>query len=53
MHPKLRFTPELAKQIETRRRKKALVPVTIGDDPTMHYGAWASRCITSRACATP
>jgi hypothetical protein len=37
MHPKLRFTPELAKQIETRRRKRALVPVTIGDDPTLHY----------------
>jgi len=37
MHPKLRFTPELAKLIETRRRKKALLPVTIGDDPTLHY----------------
>jgi hypothetical protein len=37
MHPKLRFTPGLAKQIETRRRKKMLVPVTIGDDPTLHY----------------
>ena len=35
MHPKLRFTPELAKQIETRRRKKALVPVTIGDDQAL------------------
>lgn len=37
MHPKLRFTPDLTKQIETRLRKKALVPVRIADDATLHY----------------
>lgn len=37
MHPRLRFTPELAAIIQTRLRKKALLPVTIGDDPTLHY----------------
>jgi uncharacterized protein YcaQ len=37
MHPRLRFTTELGKLIDTRQRKKALLPVTIGDDPTLHY----------------
>ena len=37
MHPRLRFTPELGKLIDTRLRSKALRPVTIGDDPTLHY----------------
>lgn len=46
MHPKLRFTPELGKQIESRRRKKTLVPVSIGDDATVHYA-------TPEALATP
>jgi uncharacterized protein YcaQ len=37
MHPKLRFTPGMARLIETRVRTKRLVPVTIGDDATLHY----------------
>lgn len=37
MHPKLRFTPGMAKLIETRVRTKKLVPVTVGDDPTIHF----------------
>ena len=37
MHPRLRFTPELQKLIETRVRTKRLVPVTVGEDPAVHY----------------
>ena len=37
MHPKLRFTPGMARLIETRVRTKRLVPVTVGDDATLHY----------------
>lgn len=37
MHPKLRFTAGMAKLIETRVRTKKLVPLTVGDDPTLHY----------------
>jgi uncharacterized protein YcaQ len=29
MHPKLRFTPEMTELIETRLRRKTLVPVTV------------------------
>jgi uncharacterized protein YcaQ len=35
MHPKLRFTPELAEVIEARVRRKQLVPVTIEGE--LHY----------------
>jgi uncharacterized protein YcaQ len=37
MYPKLRFSSELAKLIESRVRTRRLVPATIGDDPTVHY----------------
>ncbi len=37
MHPKLRFTPGMAKLIDTRVRTGKLVPVRIGDDPSVHY----------------
>ncbi|MBN9310103.1 crosslink repair DNA glycosylase YcaQ family protein [Devosia sp.] len=37
MHPRLRFTPEMAKMIESRVRTKKLVPVMVGDDTTVHY----------------
>jgi hypothetical protein len=37
MHPRLRFTPELEQAVARRVRRKALVPVTIGDDPTLHW----------------
>jgi len=35
MHPRLRFTPEMAEMIEARVRRKALVPVTV--DGELHY----------------
>ena len=35
MHPKLRFTPEMAKLIEARVRRKQLVPVTVEGE--LHY----------------
>lgn len=37
MHPKLRFSPGIGKLVEGRVRRKQLVPVLIGDDPTLHY----------------
>ena len=37
MHPWLRFSPELMALVERRVRRKALVPVTVGDDPTPHW----------------
>jgi uncharacterized protein YcaQ len=37
MHPWLRFTPEIAKLIESRLRKKELVEVAIEGDKTPHY----------------
>jgi uncharacterized protein len=46
MHPKLRFTPGLSKLVESRVRKKALVPVTVNGDPVVHYA-------TPEALATP
>src|SRR5690606_30679398 len=35
MHPKLRFTPEIAELIETRLRRKQLIPVTVEGE--LHY----------------
>jgi len=37
MHPWLRFPPELLALVDRRVRKKALVPVTIGDDRIQHW----------------
>jgi hypothetical protein len=37
MHPWLRFSPELMALVERRVRRKTLVPVTIADDPTLHW----------------
>jgi uncharacterized protein YcaQ len=37
MHPWLRFSPELMALVDRRLRKKALVPVTIGDDRIQHW----------------
>ncbi len=37
MYPWLRFSPEIAKLVESRVRRKQLVPVSIGDDPTLHF----------------
>ncbi|MEQ1770912.1 MAG: crosslink repair DNA glycosylase YcaQ family protein [Devosia sp.] len=38
MHPWLRFSPEIGKLVESRIRKKDLVPVTIeGDEKNLHY----------------
>jgi uncharacterized protein YcaQ len=37
MHPRLRFTPLMQKLLDTRVRTKKLVPVTVGDDPLLHY----------------
>jgi len=39
MHPRLRFTPEMTKMLETQVRTKKLVPVTIGEDATLHYAS--------------
>ena len=39
MHPRLRFTPALQKLIDARVRTKKLVPVTVGDNATVHYVA--------------
>lgn len=35
MHPKLRFTPEMAEMIEARVRRKSLIPVTVEGE--LHY----------------
>ena len=37
MYPWLRFSPEIAALVESRVRRKQLVPVRIGDDPTPHF----------------
>lgn len=37
MYPWLRFSPEVGALVESRVRRRRLVPVTIGDDPTPHY----------------
>src|SRR3569623_1086267 len=37
MHPWLRFPPELMALVDRRVRRKALVPVTIGDDRIQHW----------------
>ncbi|MGV3492219.1 MAG: winged helix-turn-helix domain-containing protein [Devosia sp.] len=37
MYPRLRFTPLMQKLLDTRVRTKKLVPVTVGDDPLVHY----------------
>ena len=37
MYPWLRFSPEIAALVESRVRRKRLVPVRIGDDPTPHF----------------
>jgi uncharacterized protein YcaQ len=37
MYPWLRFSPEIAALVESRVRRKQLVPVTIGDDATPHF----------------
>jgi uncharacterized protein YcaQ len=37
MHPWLRFSPGIRQLVDRRVRRKALVPVTIADDPTLHY----------------
>jgi uncharacterized protein YcaQ len=47
MHPKLRFTSGIAKLIESRVRTKKLVPVTVGDDPTVHYARPEALEVTS------
>jgi uncharacterized protein YcaQ len=37
MHPWLRFSPGIKSLVETRVRTKKLLPVTIGEDPLLHY----------------
>ena len=37
MYPWLRFSPEIAALVDSRVRRKLLVPVLIGDDPTPHF----------------
>jgi uncharacterized protein len=37
MYPWLRFSPEIAALVESRVRRKRLVPVTIGDNPVQHF----------------
>ena len=37
MYPWLRLSPEIAALVESRVRRKQLVPVRIGDDPTPHF----------------
>lgn len=37
MHPRLRFTPEMAEVIEARLRRKLLVPVTVAGE--LHYAS--------------
>lgn len=37
MYPWLRFSSEIAALVESRVRRKQLVPVHIGDDPTPHF----------------
>lgn len=37
MYPWQRFSPEVAKLVETRVRRKQLVPVLVGDDPALHF----------------
>lgn len=37
MHPALRFSPGLAGVVESRVKRKTLVPVTVPGDPTPHF----------------